>query len=237
MIYNPFPQVNLPFGKDNKYFYWLFEAMLKVEKSFITYSIKDSTYQEETSETIKEHVERVFTYELYRQWMNVLEANEVRNLVVNAEVGKELIERTRNTSQNNNVFPDFVLHESQENDKQQLIVGEVKRDVSLEPKDIFHDLHKIGFFMKEGLFWKKPFNYGVFIIVGESVSLKKMAIPDDTNSELLGQEISYGKFKKDFKEKLSHIACITYNGTILEYDTLENVIREIKKRRKKKENE
>ena len=44
MIYNPYPEINLPFGNDNKYFKWLFDAISQVSKDFFTYSFKEQKY-------------------------------------------------------------------------------------------------------------------------------------------------------------------------------------------------
>lgn len=40
MIYNPYPQVDLPFGKDNKYFKTLFDAIYNVDEHYIEYKLK-----------------------------------------------------------------------------------------------------------------------------------------------------------------------------------------------------
>lgn len=60
MVYNPFPQIDLPFGKDNKYFLDLFDSIIQVERKYIEYNVKynDNRYGYE------KHLERVFAYEL-----------------------------------------------------------------------------------------------------------------------------------------------------------------------------
>ena len=123
MIYNPYPRVDLPFGNDNKYFQWLFEALLKVKKRYLTYDVEFSS----TSVDIKkEHLERVFAYELYHQWSVILDQQKDNDLILNAEIDKNINETIieMNKSDNDdsseslrvNVYPDLVLHQSQGKD-------------------------------------------------------------------------------------------------------------------------
>ena len=90
MKYNPYPEIKLPFSKDNRWFAYLFDSILRVDSSFIEYTIKVKEGGELCNSDTIAHLERVFAYELYRQWMNCLEKNGVKNLVVNGEVGKYL---------------------------------------------------------------------------------------------------------------------------------------------------
>ena len=39
MKYNPYPEIKLPFGKDNRWFAYLFDSILRVDSSFIAYTI------------------------------------------------------------------------------------------------------------------------------------------------------------------------------------------------------
>lgn len=231
MIYNPYPEIDLPFGNDNKYFKWLFDAISQVSKDFITYSFKDAKYEEECLS----HVERVFAYELYRRFADILEKNGVSSLVLNGEVNKcindEIKKQTRDneSGKNTTVFPDLVLHESQSSLKDQKIIIEIKRKEGIKNKeDLFRDFLKISHYLKDSIFWKNPFQYGVLLLEGEGVKLKDLHINDEQKVSFADwQEYTFSEYKNDekFKLKFENIVCVAYNGTTLEYETLDKIIK------------
>lgn len=231
MIYNPFPQIELSFGKDNKWFVFLFESILRVDKSFIEYKIKDVNKIDAPQKVgAQAHLERVFAYELYRQWMNYLEEHGVKNLVINGEIGKalkeefEADENNKEKKQRDN-FPDLVLHKSQGNDEKQIMVCEIKRE-GVSNSDLLLDLYKLSCYTSEKIFWKKPFKYGIFILEGKNASLNKMKIKTGTTTKFKGKEISIEEYKNNerFKQKFSDILCLSYDGVNLNYDSLNNLI-------------
>lgn len=235
MIYNPYPQINLPFGRDNKYFKILFDAICNVDKSFVMYKVEDSSYPQVTCNDLQEHVERVFAYELYHRWANLLEKNGVCNLALNGEISKKMIEDSKNEEKSNDkkgkcrsIFPDIVLHASQENDDNQLMICEIKREKDFDDTDFLHDLYKLYKYIndkKQGFVWAKNFQYGIFILVGPSVSLAKLQIlKSATKVIFLDETIKWKSFKSDCDDCFRRIICITYDGTVLEYDTLKNII-------------
>lgn len=236
MIYNPFPEVNLPFGKDNKWFVYLFEALIRVDRSFIEYEIQDV----DDVGALKiigtnTHLERVFAYELYRQWMNYLEEKGIRNLVVNGEIGKFLkdefardFEHDEKKGRDN--FPDLVLHKSQGNDDNQIMVCEIKRE-DVNNADLLLDLYKLSCYLSEQIFWKKPFKYGVFILEGKTASLSKLKIKPGTTTKFKGREITIEEFmdKKELRSTFQNIVCVFYDGTNLNYGTFDNYVDTITK--------
>ena len=236
MTNNPYSEIELPFGKDNKWFVYLFDSIIKVDQSFIVYDIEDVD-EVGASKVIgtKAHLERVFAYELYRQWMNHLEKQGVRNLVVNGEIGKclkEDFEKDMKDSEKNgrDNFPDLVLHESQGNDEKQIMVCEIKRE-GVNDSDFLLDLYKLNCYTSEKIFWKEPFIYGVFILEGKGASLSKLKIKPNTKTKFKGKEVSIGEYKnnEDFKKKFSQIICVSYDGMNLEYDQLNKLINKITK--------
>lgn len=238
MIYNPYPQVDLPFGKDNLYFKILFDAIYKVDESFVNYTINVQGDTKMKSDDLQEHVERVFAYELYRQWANLLEENGIRNLVLNGEISKGIIDDQNRLNPNEkecgtrSIFPDLVLHASQENDNNQLMVCEIKREKDFDDKDFLHDLYKLYKYINKedkGFVWAKPFIYGIFILVGSSVSLENLTkLQHDSHTNFLDDNKTWDDFQTHHADCSSHIVCITYNGTVLEYNTLDNMYPELK---------
>ena len=234
MNYNPYPQVNLPFGKDNKWFVYLFEALIRVDRSFIEYEILDID-DAGALEVIgtNAHLERVFAYELYRQWMNLLEHHEVKKLIVNGEVGKYItseFERDENSDEKSgrDNFPDLVLHKSQGSDENQIMVCEIKRD-GVNDGDLFLDLYKLCCYTSEKIFWKKPFKYGVFILEGKDADLCHLKIKSGTKTKFKGREISVKDYlsSEELKSKFSSIVCVLYDGITLNYGTLDKLINSI----------
>ena len=64
---------NIYFVKDNdtdtSHFNWLLRAISLVNKKYIDYTVYNGNKEEKQF-----HKERVFAYELYRQWANILES-------------------------------------------------------------------------------------------------------------------------------------------------------------------
>lgn len=234
MIYNPFPKVDLPFGEDNKWFAYLFESIIRVDTSFIEYEmVGKNEWGDPKILGIQTHLERVFAYELYRQWMNYLEERGVRSLVVNGEIGKALKEDfEKDTKDEENKgrdnYPDLVLHKSQGNEDQQIMVCEIKRE-KVNNSDLLYDLYKLSCYTNEKIFWKKEFDYGVFIIVGKEARLNNLKIVPGTNIMFKGRQISIEEYKSDneLASNFSNILCVSYDGTNINYETLDKLIENI----------
>ena len=235
MIYNPYPQVDLPFGKDNKYFKILFDAIMKVDESFVRYTNKLGNKKKERTE----HLERVFAYELYRQWFNLLDAENIKSLILNAEVHKNLDKdidyENNNVTEQLSVYPDMVLHHSQGDCANQKMICEIKRKEGLNYSKILADLYKLNLYM-ENIVVKngKAFDYGVFILEGDKMAFLKKCLKKKTTTKIMRNDISIDSFKNNedddnennqFKYHSNHIVCIAYDGTTLEYDTLANILR------------
>ena len=230
--YNPYPSVKLNYGKDNKWFNVLFEAINRVDSSYIEYELADIDNVNATGVVNTfEHVERVFAYELYRQWANILEQNGIKNIVLNGEIGKCLKDEISKIPEysRKNVFPDLVLHQSQSGEGNQLMICEIKRTKDLDGEKIFEDLHKISCYLDREIFWKEPFKYGVFIIMGKDAHLSMIKIEENTVSCFIEGQKSIEDYKKDkkFKKKFKDIVCISYNGITIEYQTLDILFKDI----------
>lgn len=231
MIYNPYSQIKLPFGKDNKWFVYLFDSMMKVNKSFIEYEINVTEGGEFKTVDTKAHLERVFAYELYRQWMNHLEKQGVRNLIVNGEIGKYLkgkFEKQQEEQNGRDNYPDLVFHQAQGNDYQQIMVCEIKRKEGLgsNGEGFFSDLYKLSCYTNDKIFWKKEFDYGVFILEGKAAKLSDLKIKYDLTTKFKDREINIEDYRQDesFQKKFPKIVCIAYDGCNLEYNTLDKLI-------------
>lgn len=235
MIYNPYPNVNLPYGKDNKYFKQLFDAITMVGEKYVHYSIPcgEDRYQ------YVPHLERVFAYELYRMWGNMLSEMQ-EDLVLNGEIDKIIningIEYEDDSADssggkgNTVLYPDIVLHHSQSDDNKQLIICEIKRSHNLKGCKLFADIYKVSCYLTKGIFGegKKQFQYGVVLLVDTDLSIISDKISKETEitDKSKNKKIKFSDFIKDEKmlPSFKRIVCIAYNGVQLEYQTLDKII-------------
>ena len=237
MVYNPYPTIKLPFGKDNKYFLDLFDSIIKVDRKYIEYKVENN----ESHEGYEKHLERVFAYELYRHWSNSI-SSEYPFLLLNAEISKVISvnkilcdfkdHQGSTNKEATTVYPDMVLHHSQGDDKAQVLICEIKRDKNLTGSLIFGDLFKISCYMTKEKFnvGKDPFRYGVFVVAGDmSLSDVFGSIKDtDTIKTNDGDiDLSFGMFVDDevHKPSFDRIVCVSYDGNRLEYNTLNEFIK------------
>lgn len=209
---------------DECYFKYLFDAILNVEEKYITYEDLSG------HEGKEEHVERVFAYELYRQWANLLEKND-EELVLNGEVYKRLNwEPISCNTEAQGVYPDLVLHSSQGTGDNQKMICEIKRKANEDKNAIFADFLKLSCYLRDGAFVNDyaSFDYGVFILAGKDVKLENIKINDMAKAEKGGQQYNLGKYIEEFHDTLKRIVCIIYdgNGESLDYDTLDNILGE-----------
>lgn len=221
---------NVYFAKENEmavlHFNWLLRAISLVDKKYIDYTIYNGREKEKQF-----HKERVFAYELYRQWANIIENECKESLVLNAELDKIIEERISPEDDRENYeemrkYPDLVLHDGQDSDNNQKMVCEIKRNTKskISGSAIFADLYKIACYMDEEKFHcgKKPFEYGVFILLNGDLEqikgIKKVKIKVSAN------DYSYRQFKEEMNCHFENIICITYNGIILEYKTLKGLL-------------
>jgi hypothetical protein len=138
--------------------------------------LKYEDNDEKKQSTIIEHVERVFAYELYRQWANNIFVKRHR-LVVNAEISKQLY----STPLNKRVklrYPDMILHGGQSTNNN-LLICEIKRleNIRLHKKAQIKDLNNLGVFLnsklkvKDNIVSWKAFQYGLYILIGNEGAL------------------------------------------------------------------
>ena len=235
MVYDPCLSINLPFGKANKHFFQLFKSILEVSDRFIRYKVqcgdKHSNYID--------HIERVFAYELYRHWANNIESGK-EDIMLNAEINKvininsiaSIIDDEKSCFKEITLYPDMVLHHSHSDDKNQIMICEIKRNHKLSGSKIFGDLYKISCYMTKGIFGedKKQYKYGVFVIVGSKLSVIKNRVTSKTEIKKNEEKFIFSDFIKDksLSPSFKRIVCIAYDGKTLEYDTLNKIISDIK---------
>lgn len=237
MVYNPFPQIDLPFGKDNKYFLDLFDSIIQVDRRYIEYNVKynDNRFGYE------KHLERVFAYELYRHWGNRI-VSGCPSLMLNAEINKVIsVNKILCKSDNNEnsplpriettLYPDMVLHHSQGDDKAQIMICEIKRDKNLTDSLIFGDLYKECCYMSKEKFkeGKEPFRYGVFIVIGDnrlSHIFEKLKNSTAIKTNDGDEDLKFVVFVNDktMNFAFSRIVCVAYDGNVLEYNTFNKLI-------------
>ena len=199
-----------------KYLYSLLASINNVDSSYIHY---DGNNKDEEFE----HVERVFAYELYRQWCDYPLIKNNKYIVVNAEIPKNLISEARN--EKTLMYPDLVLHHGQNAYKGNLIVCEIKRDgyASQHHDKVRDDFIKLKTFLSDELKVKanntewEPFEIAVFVL-----TVSKDAIDALSVSKIL--TFLEGQDLEDITKYSERIYCVVYNGKELKYDTLYNMI-------------
>ena len=212
-------------GETSKFLYSLFVAIKRVSPNYIRFTYHYSDPSDERSKAEISHVERVFAYEFYRQWCDHELIKRNSNVVINAEVPKQLIDEYYDDG-NHLYYPDMVLHSCQSDSDKNLIICELKRKEYVEscPQEMVDDFKKLRIYLsketkvKEKLPDWKPFKVGVFVMIvkmlkdGEQLSV-------DLIRNNLAAEINV--FPDDIKKR---IVCVVYDGNELKYDTLYNMI-------------
>lgn len=201
----------------------LFDSILEINSSFLHYL--KSGYGAKQDRII-EHVERVFAYELYKQW-TINNYIKKKGLNVNAEISKQFY----STPENKKVkicYPDMVLHGGQEN-SENIIVCELKRleNIKIHRKAQTKDLNSLGYFMNRQLRVKnnivdwKAYECGVYILIGYEGDLSNQ----DASIKILKEHIFMPKFNVP-NEQLNRIICLVYNGDCqnLYFATLDELI-------------
>ena len=230
MKYVPCSLVDLPFDEDNKYFFYLLEAIRKVDKKFVTYEHEFSKHEH----NYIAHLERVFAYELYRQWGNIIKS-EGEDLVLNGEIRKTLtFWYDASGKKARDLYPDLVLHHSQGDDTHQVQICEIKRNLNLGGAKILDDLYKLACYMDKDKYksgYKNPFIYGVFILINGKLSEIKKKIKE--RIKVISQKCNdtkkqYETIKEEIMKHYSNIVCIAYDGDNIEYNTLKNIYPKLK---------
>lgn len=189
------------------------------------YSCKKRTGNENDFSNADKNIlyERTFAYELYRQWQNLLESLE-SPLHVDAEIGKKLSNNSIDFQKLKSMKgaykePDLVLHKSQGNDEEQTFVCEIKRNVNLDDEKIEKDLIKLCHFIDPCIWGGKPYKYGVFIVVKKNFN--------ELTTQIVGLKRQlYSKMENEnLHVDISKLLCISYDGDIVQYDTLNNILK------------
>ena len=174
------------------------------------------------------HVERVFTYELYRQWCEQDIIRKTDGLVINAEIPKQFIDEEYEET-GKLYYPDMVLHDGQNNFVGNHVVCEIKRKeyVDAYPEKMNDDINKLIVYVSEstkmknkGINWE-PFGVGVFLMIIKDLKKhQEEYFSLDLISKHFDKEILNHKINNITKK----IVCVIYNGEELKYDTLYNIL-------------
>ena len=152
----------------NSNVYLMLKAVGKVKAKYVEY--KDG------AGNLHAHIERVFAYEFYRQWANILDdrQNNPQKLSLNAEIIKGFNEETDIIddveTKKKICYPDMVLHRSQTDYENNEIVCEIKVLKNLTKDNLVADLTKLSCFVKKGALFNHPYKIGVFLLVGGTLS-------------------------------------------------------------------
>lgn len=234
-------KINVPLveGTDDtteRLLYSLFVAIKSVGIDYIRYvhHHENPKSKSATRKSIKRsndeisHVERVFAYELYRQWCDQDIIRNTPDIVINAEIPKQLIDNLYH-DKGRLYYPDMVLHSRQNTYNNNYIICEIKRKeyVDSYPEELNEDIKKLCIYVDENTKtisdvqnWE-PYKFGVFLMTVKDIDeQKEEKYTLDLIAKLLRQDIL------NTKETLSKkIVCAIYNGKDLRYDTLYNMIK------------
>lgn len=215
------------FPKESTHVRLLLEAITGVEPSFIVY--EDRIFDPDPEEE-RVHLERVFAYELYRVWVNLLKEKGYKNALVNGELSKNIKTRISYKMRKSDaqggeertisprVFPDFILHHSQGDGANQKIACEIKRAGSGR-QAIFADLLKLSCLL-DGEYFAFPFEHAVFVYICKG-DIEPINLG---NPQILlgGMPITFEEYinSEEFSPNFRKIICIAYNGKDLKYSTL-----------------
>ena len=112
------------------------------------------------------------------------------------------------------------------------VLGMTKQEIKRKganDSDLLRDLYKLNCFLNEEVFWKKTFDYGVFILEGKKASLDDLKIKPGTTAQFKDKEISIDSYLEDEKKKgkFPRILCVSYDGININYETLDNLANSI----------
>lgn len=156
--------------KDSKQqFLMMLCALSKIPNEYILYKGNSKSQAERLLN------ERVFAYEFYHQWRNVLEEKNVPYLL-NGEIKKDagfvgFCANNDNYEGNykNETYPDIVLHESYSKTKgRNIIVCEVKVNKYKGYTKYLEDIASVATFVSRNACSGNPYEMGVFILVGNN---------------------------------------------------------------------
>lgn len=207
-------------AEDKLQFVLFFQAIASVKRDYLHYYhnvLNSQSGDEYEAEEIL--LERTFAYELYRKWQNLLEMYQVNTVRVDAEIGKKITDNSIDYKKLKEIKgdykePDLVLHAGQGVIDNHTIICEIKRNGQLDNQKIINDIIKICQFNDPKIWNGKPYRYGCFIVVGKELNdLKNQII---NSKELIKKEIE----EKELNPNLSHILCVAYNGSSVEWETL-----------------
>ena len=132
----------------------MIKALARVSSQYIT---RDSSY----------HLERTYVNEFYHQWSLFLQLENPQRLYLNGEVCKHLIENNNEKYK----YPDLILHHSQDDNQDNRIACEFKRQNWIED-DCQKDMNTLDLVLtsaSSNAKLKNNFKWGVFIQIGGTI--------------------------------------------------------------------
>ena len=209
------------------YFYTLLKAIESVSYSRFVSNAENHAISDVPTVEIKigELLERTFAYELYRQWLNLLE-NEKSTLTIDVEVTKEISLMPEEDIftmffDGSTNFPDLILHKLHDTLKDNTFVCEIKRHEKMFFDDIACDISKLCAFLSHRIWEGNPYKYGFFIVIRDNLIRIKEVLDNAGNKN--GNQF-YNELKKCKCDLFKKIICISYNDNSITYDSLFNVL-------------
>lgn len=166
----------------------------------------------------KEHLERVFAYELYHQWSLLID----KDYIINGEIGKRLMyfdSQSGKLKDKNDKYPDLVLHRGQSYHDGNMIVCEIKRKENNSEKEYIRDLFKLAIFTNNKTNHNNN-NYqcGIFVYVrGLQEDFMSLIDKNETDLQTLYNEYNTKK-----------IICVFCDENCIKYNSFYNILEILK---------
>ena len=192
----------------------LYCAIENVENSEIKSKTPFSDGKEE--ESIELHISSELQCQYRMLIKDLINPLEIR---YGLEIRKHVSESADKIFTNYDVQPDFVIHNSNENYKCQLIAGEIKRLSALTIDNFAKDINKLLIYNNDKIWGGNPFIYPVFVVFSTNKDVFQRTLKNFLNNdrELEFRNIDASTTQNSLKsyffnniEGIKHIICFLY---------------------------
>lgn len=219
-------------SKDDIYYIKaLYRSICNIQNKYVKSKTPFSGEKEEES------IELEISYELYRQYQNILERGKnPLKLCVGPELRKHVSQSEIELYNAFDVQPDFVVHHNKEDYNCQLIAGEIKRQGSLTIDNTARDINKLLIYFDPELWGGHQYIYPVFAIFNTDkdvfTHVIKNFLKNEKKIEFIKTDASISIMTlKDYLNenisKIKKIVCFLYQQQDkVEFHTLYNMIKD-----------
>lgn len=177
------------------------KALKKVDRKYADFMKSEA---ENKDNHLVEQCERVFAYELYRIWANLI-IRKRSEYILNGEPSKfqsdfYIENSSKNSRRKSDVkYPDLVLHKGQNSDDGNNIVCEIKRSSNTGNNNLKSDIKKLDAFTN----YEHPYHWGILLVYGKNFHRDYKSI-----YEVIKHEYStfFSKYEKN--NKILIVSCV-----------------------------